>query len=300
MPGVAGLKVGVVTRDQGMRLEVARAFDHAPASWSVTLHDSVPSDVDVLVFGPDVEPEGGIAFDPLEPAGVVGAIAAHIENERPAPIVVTSASGGTGVTTLALHLAAAAARSSTTCFVEVEALSGAALRLAYEQGFIRTWADIEGDDSLLHTALPVSGGFRALLAPQTWSSEGFRAALTRARASFETTIVDAPFSCPWPLVPEGGFTGAIVMSPTAPSAHRTRSFLDVHSESSWAVVSNRLGSGGEMTRTQLERILERKITLELPCTPALRDAEDEGRLLWPSWSRYVRSIVRLARALQSA
>lgn len=295
---MAGLNVGVVTRDRDMRLEVARAFDHAPASWAVTLHDSVPTDVDVLVFGPDVEAHGGIAFDPLEPAGVVRAITAHLEKERSAPIVVTSASGGTGVTTLALHLAAATSQWCSTCFIEVEALSGAALRLDLEEGFFRTWADLEGDDSL-QSALPVSAGFRALLAPQTWGSKEFRAAVARAQASFEATILDAPFSCPWPLLPEGPFMGVVVMSPTVPSAHRTRAFLDGHCETTWAIVGNRLGSGGEMTRMELERILERKIALQLPCTPALRDAEDEGRLAWPAWSRYARSVVRLARALRS-
>lgn len=67
----------------------------------------------------------------------------------------------------------------------------------------------------------------------------------------------------------------------------------------WAVVCNRLGPGGEMTRTELERIVEHRIGLELPCTPALRDAEDEGKLLGLRVSRYSRRVVQLARALRS-
>jgi hypothetical protein len=297
---VAGLKVGVVTRDEDMRLHVARAFDHAPAAWSVTLHDSVPGDVDVVVFGPDVEANGGIVFDPFRPGDVVGAIAAEVESRGSAPTVVTSAGGGTGVTTLALHLATASAQGANTCLVEAEALSGAALRLGFEQGFYKTWAGLEANESPIDAALPVSGGFRILLAPQAWAGEELRTALRAARAAFDAVIVDVPFSCPWPLVPGEPFTGIVVMTPTVPSAHRTRAFLEVHCDGSWTVVANRVGAGGETTRVELQGILERKIALELPCTPGLRDAEDEGRLLRPGVSRYARNVARLARALRSS
>ncbi len=296
---MTGLKVAVVTHDEAMKLEVARAFDSAPASWAITLHDSPPGDADVLVFGPDVQAGGGIVFDPLQPSAVVQSVAAQAERSRSTAIVVTSASGGTGVTTLALHLAAATAEWSKTCFVDADVLSGAALRLHLEESSHRTWADLEGDEDVLKTALPLPHGFRALFAPQSWAGDPFGHAVTRAQARFETVVIDAPFSCPWPLVPEGAATGVLVMSPTLPSAHRTRAFLDEHCSTMWAVVCNRLGPGGEMTRTELERIVEHRIGLELPCTPALRDAEDEGKLLGLRVSRYSRRVVQLARALRS-
>ena len=297
--GVAGLRVAVVTRDQAMRLEAARAFDDAPPSWVVTLHDSVPGDADVVVFGPDLGRAPGIVFDPLDPGGVVRAIKARVESDRSgSSVVVTSASGGTGVTTLALHLAAAAAQSSNTCVLEAEALSGAALRLGLEEGSYRTWAEVDGDGSILEGAVPMPGGFRALLAPPTWKRDLFGDVAAAAQRVFDTLIVDAPFCCPWPLFPEDAFTGVVVMSPTVPSAHRTRSLLDGHPDTSWAIVSNRLGPGGETTRTELEGTLERRIAVELPCTPALRDAEDEGRLLSTGWTRYWRAVVRLSKALR--
>jgi hypothetical protein len=147
---------------------------------------------------------------------------------------------------------------------------------------------------------PACRGFRALLAPRAPASGQLAAVVESAQEEFPTVVVDAPFCCAWPLFPEGVGTGVVVMSPTPTSARRTKDFLDARSGSSWAIVANRLGPGGETTRTELERMLARRIALELPCTPALRDAEDEGRLLRSSWTRYARAVTKLARALTPA
>lgn len=54
-----------------------------------------------------------------------------------------------------------------------------------------------------------------------------------------------------------------------------------------------------MTRSALERILERSVALELPCAAALRDAEDDARLVTTGFSRWLRAIDRLCKALES-
>jgi hypothetical protein len=72
------------------------------------------------------------------------------------------------------------------------------------------------------------------------------------------------------------------------------------SRSPWAVVTNKLGPGGETTRAELQELLGgRPIAIELPCCPALRDAEDDARLLASDRHRWRRAVKRLAAALAS-
>jgi hypothetical protein len=66
------------------------------------------------------------------------------------------------------------------------------------------------------------------------------------------------------------------------------------------VVTNRLGPGGETTRPQIESVIGRKVGLELPCWPGLRDAEGERRIGSLRWSRWGLALGRLARALDRA
>ena len=99
------------------------------------------------------------------------------------------------------------------------------------------------------------------------------------------------------LDPFGGTVAILVMTPSIVSAHRARDLLASAPDASWAVVVNRLGPGSEATTRMLEQVLGRRITLELPCTPALRDREDEGRLLMNKWSRWLSRIDRLAQAV---
>src|SRR5665809_135008 len=88
-----------------------------------------------------------------------------------------------------------------------------------------------------------------------------------------------------------------VMGRSVPCAPWARAFIEEWPDLDCAVVINRLGRGGETTRAQLADLVGRPISLELPCSPALRDAEDDGRLVSLKWTRYGRAITRLADAL---
>src|SRR5918996_3329890 len=59
---VEPLHVALVSRDASVRAQMAAAFDAAPASWKVTIHDE-PVPADAVVYGPDVGAASGIPFD---------------------------------------------------------------------------------------------------------------------------------------------------------------------------------------------------------------------------------------------
>jgi hypothetical protein len=75
--------------------------------------------------------------------------------------------------------------------------------------------------------------------------------------------------------------------------------IDCWPQLNWLLVSNRCGPGGETTRAELQAIIGRRVALELPCAPSLRDAEDDGRLLTSRLSPWVRRVDRLAGTLAS-
>jgi hypothetical protein len=50
--------------------------------------------------------------------------------------------------------------------------------------------------------------------------------------------------------------------------------------------------------SELVPILGCPALVELPCTPALRDAEDEHRLLSRPWTRWARGVEVVARTLE--
>jgi hypothetical protein len=297
-PGPRPVEVAIVSRDPTLRLEAARAFDAAPPSWVVSLHTSVPAGADVVVATADVDVPDAIAFDAAKPDDVLRAVEARTgAPEAARTIVVTSPSGGTGATTVALHLAAAAARHFRTCYVDLDLRWGVMDRLGLPDD-ARTWSPTTGSgDSVVEDAIPVQGGFRALL---VHDAEHGRAALDAVRERFERVLVDAPVDVLSADVLERATAGVLVIAPTVPSACRARRMLDALSGIGWAIVINRLGPGGELTRGALERIVERPIALELPCAPALRDAEDDARLVTTSLSRWRRWIDRLLYALESA
>lgn len=293
------MKVAVVCRDPTLRLQAARAFDHVPPTWEVELSDRRPKDADVVVLGSDVTgDETDIVFDPERPELVVEQISAALRRRSPhRVIVVTAPCGGTGATTVALHLAQRMADSAPTCYLELAA--GGADRLDMPTDAL-TWTQAGSSaEDLRVAALPIAGGFRALLAPRDEIDASHALEVVdRAAASFELIVVDAvPKQLLTPVL-DRAHAGLMVISPTRPCARRTRMLLDELPDVPWAIVSNRTGPGGETTRGGLERILGRRIALELPCTPALRDCEDDGRLLSTHWSAYVRSLARLARALE--
>ena len=293
------VSVAVVSRDPGLRMEVARAFDAAPPSWDVTMHDEAPADADVTVATPEVDCPGALAFDPSRPEDVITAVAAATSMQGRV-IVVTSPAGGTGVTTVALHLAALAARRSTTCFVDLDTTWSACDRLGLPDD-ARTWAEAGDSRGVLEqNALPIAPGLRALLAPRGRSAADRHRVAALVAESFERVVVDAPPGGYLRSVLEEAHCGVLVVPPTIPSARRAHEFLEAHSGLRWAVVANRLGPGGELTRSGLQRIMGCRIAVELPCSAALRDREDEGALLSTALSRWARGMHRLYQALEAA
>ena len=286
------LRIAAVSSDDDVRLQLARAFDSAPSAWMVTLHHEVPSDADVVVCGPDRAVEGCIEFDPSEPARLVPEIAARVARSGGRAIFVVGASGGCGATSVALHLAAAGG----ACLIEA---SGQDVRRRLAMESARSWAEALGEDPLELSALPIGPGLRVLLAPRDAGPESAQTILQRALPLFDHVLVDAPAGSLSRLVRPDAL-GVLVLSPTRPSIERAKQLLAAHPSLRWAIVVNRTGPGGTLRGRALEKLLERRVAVELPCSAALRDAEDEGRLLTSALSPWLWQVKRLWRALATA
>jgi hypothetical protein len=282
-------------------MEAARAFDAAPPTWSVALYDSPPAEADVVVFGPDVGSTDGIKFNPIDPKSVIDEVEFAAASARSAaPLtVVTSASGGTGATSVALHIASGGGPGA--CFLDFDLAYGAAARLGLRDNHL-TWREAGGSaESLKLAALPVSGGFRALLSPGDGEPPDDAAALLdRTVEVFNRVVVDVPAGPLLNVALARCRSAVLIMAPDIVSAHRSRVFLTDHPSTQWAVVVNRTGPGGETTVRALQRIVGHPIAIELPCAPALRDAADDGKLLTSRLWRYRRAIVRLQGALEKS
>jgi hypothetical protein len=295
------LRVAVVSRDQNVRLAAARAFDAAPASWRVELHESAPVEADVVVLGSDIATGDGIRFAPARPERVVEEVERAAAAARTRSIVVAGAGGGTGVTSVALHLAAAAGRAAPTCFVDLDLAATAADRLGFSGERIQTWGDVDASrESLRRAAIPFSGGFRILLSPGSPSDVDVRDLLRRTRAEFERIVVDVVDDARLEAALDFADAAVLLMAATVPGARRAARLLERFADAPWLVISNRMGPGGETTRAGLQRVLGRRIAVELPCSRALRDSEDEGRLVTASWSRWKRGVDRVYRVLERA
>jgi len=284
------LKVAFVARDPAVRLAGARALEGAPVEWAIELVTSAPPDADVVVCGPDVPGCAGIPFDPAaEPDALLESIAAAGQGAR--VIAVASACGGSGVTTIALHLA----RRYASCVVECGPHAGLAERLGLERAALRTWdPDDLSPESIELAALPMAGGFRAVVAPN--EPVGIERVVGESKTRFSTVVLDVPFGSELPAQCD---MFVVVMPASMPGALRTRALLqELPSSIPRAVVANRLGSGGESTRDRLRHVLGDAITLELPSCAALRDAEDDGSLL-PARHRWSRRVQKLADGLRS-
>jgi hypothetical protein len=279
------LKVALVSRDNDARLALVKAFDDAPTSWLLSLHHEAPADADVLVCGSDVHIDGAVAFDPSAPDDVLERVREHALPAGRA-VIVTSPSGGTGVTSIVIHAAAEmAARGYTTCVVDLDGEWGIRHRLG-----------LDGDVVAPEVAVPVAGGFR-LLDARSVSSDDRSGVLSSAAESFERVIIDA-------TVGGLGYVGdavrraVLVVSPTPEGARRAAVVLETHLSFDWIVVVNRPGAGGETTRSAIARTIGRPVEIELSCCPGLRDSEDGFRLLARGWSRWSRGIARLVSALE--
>lgn len=280
------LEVAIVTRDPAVREAAARAFGAAPPQWSIRLCDEVPGEADVVVAGPDVDAPGAIAFDPSRPQEALDAVAAARSSAR--MYVVAAVAGGAGATTVALHLAATF--GAGTCYAEVASRSD---RLGLPDD-ARTW--LPRDDDVALSALPVAGGFRILRAPLPCPGpDAFP--LGAVRAGFDRVVLDAGADSELGCLTETAATAIVVTTPTRPAALAARRLMEAIPDVTWGVVVNRVGPGGQIMRAGIEQLLGRPVTVELPCCPALRDAEDEARLLRGTWRRWSRGIAGLARAL---
>lgn len=266
-----GVRVGIVGSDVAARAALVQALDRAPSSWHLVLQDDIPTDVDIIVCDPGVDAPGAIVVDGHELDDLVGRIAERVGSGG-GSLLITSPGGGTGVTSAAIHLAAEfAARGGSTCLLDLEAEWGIRGRLGLDP-------DADPD-----APVPVAGGFRLLRG---------MAQFERALADFDHVVIDAPRSTLDSL--DGRVRDAmLIISPTPEGARRARCVLDAHPSFRWLVVANRTGPGGETTRGQLARIVAHPV-LELPCCPALRDSEDDGRLIARGWSRWSRRLARLA------
>jgi hypothetical protein len=280
------LKVAIVSRDEAVRSAAAHAFASAPPSWSVRLHDEAPGDADVVVAGEDVACEGDVVFDPARPSEALRAVEAARSRGR--VYAVVAAAGGAGATTIAVHLAASL--GGRVCYAELTEPSG---RLGLPPD-ARTW--LPRDDDVTSSTLPVAGGFRVLRAPRP-CPEPAAFPLAGARAAFDAVVLDAGAGRDLEPIVDGVDAALVVTTPTRPAALAARDLVECWPDARWSVVVNRLGPGGQIMRSGLERILGRSVTVELPCCPALRDAEDEARLLTGTWRRWTRAVARLARSL---
>ena len=267
------LNVALVGRDAALRAAAAEAFDAAPPTWRVSLHaEPVPgADVTVDLSG-ELGLAGAIPFDPTSPAGLLEEIARRAAAEA-GPIGVWSPCAGSGATSIAVHLAAAMVPRGPCTLVDLDPRRGAAVRIGcppLDPGV--TEHDLK--------ARPVVGGFR-ILEGEMPGTDGGR------------VIVDGPreavlsVSCAKHVVVLPSGRGGLERSAAAIAELPARC----------ALVVNRTGWGGELSRHAIARMIGRRIALELPFSPALRDAEDRAELLVSPLSPWLQRIRRLARAL---
>ena len=292
-------RIGLVARDPEMRRALAAAFDGAPPEWELTLHPEPPSDADVVVEA-DGDTAGAIAFDPDRPSAALAEVAARLSVETVGALyAVTGASGGVGATTVALHLAAAMSRGPRACYVDLDPRAGTAARVGLLDDDHKTWADAGTTEQELRlAALPVPGGMRVLLAPHG-APEPPDDLLRRAAGCFDRIVADVPLESLEKVAAQAR-AGILVLRPSLPGAFSAARLLEAFPGLPWGIVLNRTGPGGGLTRGEAARRLGRPIPLELPCTPSVRDAEDEFRLITGPWTRFARRIDALASALLRA
>lgn len=283
---MSAARVALVCSEPSLRLELARAFDDAPAEWTVELCERAPEGADVVIGtgrGRGID----VVFDPSRPADVLAAVAEALRCQGRA-IVVTSACGGAGVTTVAVHLASAlSSTSAPCCYVDVDPNLGGASRLGMPEEILTF------DPADRFMTVPHGGGFRAVFAP-----DHPKAAIAHAIETFTTTVVDAPLSASDDVLSHPDARVVVVVPPTVPGVARTRAFLERHDARDWVIAGNRIGPGGETTRTELARTLGRRFDVMLPCSALLRDREDAGAILTTPLSRWRRVLDRLANGLR--
>ena len=273
-------RIALVCADPSLRLAAAAAFDTAPPEWEVTLHHEPPPGADLVVAVGDAC-EADVRVDPGRTEDVVAKVRSALEATATDVIAVVGASGGCGATSIALHLAAQG--TGRACVMDLQARPSCAVRMGLEP------------EDLSATAGPVSvaGGFALTFAAPGVAAER----LSALRREFARVIVDCPPAVLPELVDQCDAV-VLVITPTIGSATAAAGLLDALGEVPVAVATNRLGPGGETTRAELQRILGRRVALELPCSRGLRDSEDDSCLLTSPWSPWLRRVTRLSMALE--
>lgn len=291
------LRIALSIADPGLLRSAVKALDAAPSDWSISIAATAEAageaDVTVVASRPAAS-RHQVTFDPARPQDLIPAIEAGAGGAASVVVGVSSACRGSGVTTIALHLARELSSRGESCFVDLDETQQVAARLQISEPDHKTWADLGPDTTTARrAALPVAAGFRVLFAPERPTHDP-SAVIARAAKLFAVVIVDRP---PLGALPPGSHT-IVVLPPGLVAARRTRRLLDQAPEQeSITVVTNRLGPGGAAIRRDLEEVLGHPIALQLPCSGALRTDEDTGELVRRPWNAWSRGIARLARNL---
>jgi hypothetical protein len=278
-------RVALHAVDPSRRLALVRAFETAPPGWDVFLWDGTAS-FDIRVADAPLS-DADIAFDIDDPGSAVSEVARALATTSRRVVVVTGARRGVGVSTLALHLAAAYSSSGATSFVDLDRDSSIRARLGFPDD-ARDWGQSAG--------LPYACGFRIFLAPS--DGEGDASTVLRAASSHaDRVVVDAPTGS-WQQSALDVCTSAVlVVPPSHQGIAHARAVLERDPNLRWFCIVNRTGAGGELTARHVARELGQPVAAELPCSPFLRDREDDCRLLNERWSRYFRRTLRLAETI---
>ena len=277
-------RIALHALEPSCRLALVRAFETAPSGWDVFLWDGT-APFDIRVTDAPVS-DTDIVFDVDDPEASVERVADALNSKVPRTTVVTGARRGTGVTTLALHLGAAVP-GMDVALLDLDDRSSLRARLGLPDD-ARDWRAAGG--------LPYSAGFRIFLAPSDGDGDA-ASALRDASKRADHLIVDAPAG-PWRDYALKSCSSAIlVVPPSHQGIADARRILHQHPEVRWTCVVVRVGAGGELTARHVARDLGHPVAVEFPCSPFLRDREDDHRLLTERWSRYFRRTMRLAASI---
>jgi hypothetical protein len=217
--------VALVSRERSTRMALAEAFEGSPRHWRVELDEQPPDGADAVVVGADASAEG-VRFDPEHPEAAVEAVRLSLDSPRAHVVVVTSPGGGTGATSVALHLAASLAREASTCFLDLDVGRGVGPRLGLDPGGARTWGDEPGAGSAPAALPPVAGGFRVLLAPPEATPDLAERVARQAASDFHRVVIDVPQARLDRAVLAQADAVVIVMGPSVPAAVRARGLVE--------------------------------------------------------------------------
>ena len=193
---------------------------------------------------------------------------------------------------MALHLAAALGRSRDVLLIEPPGERSLSVRTGIPDDAAE-WEAVES----LDVSIPVCGGSRLLRATE------LAPALAALSGGRRAGVVD--LGCGIEVIEEVLAEGllravVVVVSPSRTGAKLTRPLLQLTAALDRVVITNRTGHGGDMTRDKIEAVIGAPVALELPCSPALRAAEDGCGVVQQPWNRWWRLVVRLAGTLEAS